>query len=274
MNGKELKEAMRAGRNVYGTAVVSTSPHWPGMIARSGVDFVFLDTEHIPLDRVELSWMCQTFTALGVAPIVRIPEPEPYGACVAQDAGAAGIVAPYMETLEQVRDLRGAVKLRPLKGRRLNDHLAGRALLEDDLLENIRKRNESKLLIINIESVPALAALDQILAEPDIDVLLVGPHDLSFNLGVPEQWDHPKFQGAIETIIKKGRAAGVGVGIHFSWKIEYELKWAQLGANFLLHSSDISLVERSLLEDFALFRKTLGETEGAGARGRGEGVVI
>ena len=67
MNGRELREALRSGRRVYGTAILSTSPRWVGVVRGSGLDFVFIDTEHIPIDRHQLSWMCQAFGAVGVA---------------------------------------------------------------------------------------------------------------------------------------------------------------------------------------------------------------
>lgn len=256
MNAVELRAKLRTGGRVYGTAAVSTSPLWPAVIAGAGVDFVFIDTEHIAIGRETLAWMCRTYAALGVAPIVRVLEPSPYLACMALDAGAAGVVGPYLETVEQVRALRGAVKFRPLKGKRLEEALVGGAL-EPELSHFLRRRNQSSLLILNIESVPALRALDELLAVPDIDAVWVGPHDLSINLGVPEQYRHPTFQRAVEEIIRKCRAKGIGVGIHYSEGIELEIEWARLGANFIIHSSDMALVRQTLARDLARFRSEL-----------------
>src|SRR5258707_5272328 len=116
MTPTQLRAALRAGRPVYGTLIVSDSPRWPASVAQIGLDFVFIDTEHIAIDRHPLSWMCHTYAALGLPPIVRIPSPDPYEATKILDGGAVGIVAPYVEAADQVRALRGAVKLRPLKG--------------------------------------------------------------------------------------------------------------------------------------------------------------
>ena len=88
MTGAALRAALRSGERVYGTCVVSPSPLWPKMIAGTGVDFVFIDTEHIPLDRSQVSWMCQAYSALGVPPIVRIPSCDASLACMAIDGGA------------------------------------------------------------------------------------------------------------------------------------------------------------------------------------------
>jgi len=255
MNGRELINALHNGERVYGTMIVSTSPHWPAAVKSTGVDFVFIDTEHIAIDRTLLAWMCRTYRALGLAPLVRIPSPDPYQATVALDNGASGILAPYIETPEQARRLRGAVKLRPLKGRNLEKLLHGEQELDATLGQYIAERCAENVLLLNIESVPALEALDEILAVPDIDVLMVGPHDLSCSLGVPEQYAHPRFEEAIQTIIAKARARRVGVGVHFSWGIEYELRWVKAGANMILHSSDLALFADTLRADLKRFRE-------------------
>src|SRR4051794_34958651 len=98
MTAAELKGRLLAGRTVFGTLIVSTSPKLPENAAKVGFDFVFIDTEHIAIDRDTLSWMCLAYRGLGLPPIVRVPAPDPYLACMALDGGAAGIIAPYVET--------------------------------------------------------------------------------------------------------------------------------------------------------------------------------
>lgn len=261
MKGHELAEALRAGRRVYGTCVVSPAPQWPTMIAGAGLDFVFIDTEHVVLDRTELAWMCQAYKGHGLAPIIRIPAPDPYRACQMIDGGAAGVVAPYLESVDQVQELRGAVKLRPLKGQRLQGALKGREDLGDELGSYLDNYNRENVCVVNIESVPALEALDDIVAVPGVDALLVGPHDLSINLGIPEQYDDPRFEEAIQTIIKKGRAANIGVGMHYSDGLEKTLSWAKSGLNMIVHSSDLAIVREHLKLDIDRFRKELGDTQ-------------
>lgn len=258
MNGKELAAALHAGRRVYGTLIVSTSPHWLAAVKATGLDFVFIDTEHIPIGRETLAWMCQAYRASGLPPIVRIPSPDPYQATVALDGGACGVLAPYIETPEQVSQLVGAVKLRPLKGRRLMETLAGQTLAEP-LATYIKERNADNLLFINIESVPALERLDEILRVPGIDAVQIGPHDLSCSLGVPEDYAHPRFEEAIQTIIHKSRAQGLGVGVHYWGGLGDELRWARAGANLIVHAGDISLFAETLRADLKQFRAELGD---------------
>ena len=161
MNGNELSRALRSGERAYGTLITSSSPHLPERLRNVGLDFVFIDTEHIPIDDHDLSWMCQFYAGMNLVPLVRIPEPDPFRACKVLDAGAGGIVAPYVETVEQVQALRGAVKLRPVKGKKLTGILDGTTMPGDKLASYLESNNEGRLLIFNIESVPAVENIDQ-----------------------------------------------------------------------------------------------------------------
>ena len=274
MTGEQLREALRAGRRVYGTCIVSPSPSWAPMIASCGLDFVFIDTEHIPIDRAELSWMCRAYGALGLPPVVRIPKPDAHAACMVLDGGAAGVVAPYMETLEEVHALRGAVKYRPLKGARLEKALREPASLEPELRAYLDAYNANNLCVVNVESIRAMEALDQILRVPDVDAILIGPHDLSISLAVPEQYTHPKFTAAMKTIIENSRAAGKGVGYHFSFGVDIAIEWAKMGANFIVHSTDLFLVRDALQQEIGTFRSAFGDAALPLATDPGGGHVV
>ena len=265
MTSAQLRQSLIAGKTVFGTLIVSPSPRWPDVVRDCGLDFVFIDTEHIALDRAQLSWMCQTYAALGLPPLVRIPAPDPYAATLVLDAGAVGIIAPYIESAEQVQSLRGAVKLRPLKGQKLQQMIDG-ARVELELETYISKGANERLLIVNIESVPAINALDSTLAVPGLDGVLIGPHDLSCSLGVPEQWEHPKFLNACETIFRKARAAGVGAGIHFWGDPPQQARLLQMGANLLIHSADITLFKKHLQAELKAIKQAAGLQEEARAR--------
>jgi 2-keto-3-deoxy-L-rhamnonate aldolase RhmA len=259
MTGSEFLQQLRGGRRLYGTAVASCSPLWPPAVKRAGADFVFIDTEHTPLDRGTVAQMCLAYSALGLPPLVRPPSPDPYEACQVLDAGAAGVLAPYIEDPEQVSKLVGATKMRPLKGERLEEALKDRSRLGPELDRYLENRNRDNFLMINVESLPALERLDQILAVPGLDGVIIGPHDLSVSLGVPEQYRDPRLEKALEEIISKVRAKDLGVGIHFPADHELQIKWARRGLNIILHSSDVLLFQRSLGTDIAAIRQTLGD---------------
>ncbi|HEC42973.1 MAG TPA: aldolase [Bacteroides sp.] len=252
MNGKELKSALRAGKHVYGTAILSPSSIWPKAVASIGLDFVFIDTEHTPLNRETVSNMCQVYNALDLAPLVRIPSPDPYEASMAIDGGAAGIIAPYIETNEQVNELVGAVKYKPIKGKKLQNRSKENSQLGTQLSAYLEENNSSTVLILNIESVPAIEALDEILAVNEVDAVLIGPHDLSCSLGIPEQYDHPLFKESVNTILKKARNKSVGAGIHIFYTsgFQQEKQWAKEEANLIVHSSDILAFKNTLQREF------------------------
>lgn len=266
MTGQELKEALRSGRRVYGTLLASTSPSWLVPVKTLGLDFVFIDTEHIAIDREKLSWMCHAYREAGLPPIVRIPSPDPYAASMAIDGGAVGVVAPYIETADQVRQLIGAVKYRPLKGARLQGLLSDTEVLGDGLRGYLERYNSGHLFIANIESCPAMEALDDILSVDELDAVLVGPHDLSCSLGLPEQYRDAEFVKAVETIIGKVRAHGKGAGLHMVYRegIEQEIEFLRQGANLVVHSADLLSFLGAMREDLLLIRRALGEELGGG----------
>jgi 2-keto-3-deoxy-L-rhamnonate aldolase RhmA len=261
VTANELSTVLRSGQRAYGTLIVSTSPKWPEAVEISGLDFVFIDTEHIPIGRETLSWMCRTYAAMGLPPIVRIPSPSPIDACQVLDGGACGIIAPYVESADQVRALVGAVKLRPLKGALAKTALQEPDRLEPQLRDYLDDFSSGNILVVNIESVPAIENLDAILSVPGLDAVLIGPHDLSVSLGIPEQYRDPAFDRAVRDIIKRARERHVAVGIHFWEGMDQEIDWAKAGANLIIHSGDISLFTSTLKKDLMEMREALGDDD-------------
>ena len=263
MIGQRLAEKLRAVERIYGTCTVTPSTRMVGAITPAKPDFVFIDTEHNALDRTQVSWMCNTYAAKGIVPIVRITKPDAHLAASTLDDGALGIVAPYIETMQQVDDLRGAVKHRPLKGGRLRERLDGQSV-NGTIDTYIKERNTNNVLILNIESQPAIDALDNLLAAPEVDALLIGPHDLSCNLGVPEQYDAPEFLAAVQTIFDKAHTAGRGAGIHFWGNLEQQTRFLEMGANLLIHSADVLLVKHHLAAELGAIRLAMGDADKSG----------
>jgi len=207
-----------------------------------------------------VAWLGRLCQAAGVPPVVRIPCPDPFEACKVLDGGAAGIIAPYIETAEQVRALSGVTRFRPVKGRRLEEALADPGTLEAPLAEYLERRNSQTVLIVNIESTPAMENLDEILAVPGLDAVLIGPHDLTCSLGIPEQYTHPKFEQAVRQIIRRARDAGVGAGVHYWAGLDQEIAWARAGANLIMHSSDLLLFGQTLRRELGQIREALADS--------------
>lgn len=292
----------------FGTCIINPSPHYLAVATACKLDFVFLDTEHIALDRHPLAWMCQAYGASGIIPIVRIPSVNRSDACTALAGGAKGIVAPYVETVDEVLELVSAAKLRPLKGKLLTqalamlrqvafdkveeDRKAGKptpsanagyddpldriaSLVTEETLAFMRKKSDGISLFINIESVPAMEKLSHLLSVPGVDGVFIGPHDLSVQLGIPEQWENPRLLEACDSIVVECARQRLTVGNHYSFAhaVEYQLRWQALGLNLVIHSADVKLFMNALKADLTQLRKEVGVDETAAA-GTTEKLVI
>ena len=261
MTGNELRQRIRDGQRVYGSLIVADSPRWLGIIEATGLDFVFIDIEHISIDRKTLSWMCLAYRQLGKPPIVRIPSPDPYEATKALDAGACGILSPYMEKIEDVERLISAVKIRPFKGQKAVDLVSGSFEPESPLKKYLENHNKDHLLLINIESRTGVENMDKLLAYDALDGIIVGPHDLSCSYDMPEAYDDRRFVDLVSTIMKKARGMSKGAGIHVTFDaIDQEIEWAKAGANIILHKADIILFREHIERELNQIRSALGET--------------
>jgi len=249
---------IQSGELVVGTCVTSNNPLWPKALVSSGLDFVFIDTEHISLTRKDLAEMCQTYAGRGIIPIVRVYKADHHLICQAIDAGAVGVVIPYVEAVSDVQVLIGATKYRPLKGEKLNQYLEGKEKLTPELRSYLEKYNAGQLSIVNIESVPAIERLEELLSIPGLDGVFIGPHDLSVSMGIPEDYDHPEFVNTVREIIKTSKKFGLAVGIHFSEAIERQIFWINEGVNMVVHSSDFALFTQRLNSDLNLVRGASG----------------
>lgn len=257
MKKNPLLEKLNSGQRIYGSAIISASKIWSNAVKSANLDFVFIDTEHIPLGRETVSEMCVLYSALNLNPIVRIPSPDPYAACTMLDGGAVGILVPYIETKEQVKEIVGATKYRPIKGKRLNEFLTDNSKIKPNLKEYIDNRCKNNLLFINIESEPAVKDLSKILSVDGIDGVIIGPHDLSCSLGIPEEYDNPEFDKYVKQIIKIASKKNIPVGIHLSEDPQYQIKWGNLGIKIILHSSDFAIYSKSLVSDINKIRQGL-----------------
>jgi 2-keto-3-deoxy-L-rhamnonate aldolase RhmA len=259
MNNNNLQEKLKRGENIYGTSIVSTSPIWSDALQGTMLDFVFIDTEHISLARNEIANLCHTYKSIGIAPVVRISNTDAFTACVVKDAGAVGVVVPYVERVEQVRDLVGATKYRPLKGVHLRNLLMGKVELTDNLKTYLSNYNKGSLSIINIESKAGLSNLNALLNVSGLDGVIIGPHDLSVSMGMPEEYENPEFERAVKEIIHRTRDKGLAVGIHLPENPDLQIKWIKEGVNIVLHSSDLLLFGQKLKEDIAKIRMSVGD---------------
>jgi len=270
MIGEEFRDALRSGKNVYGTLIVSSSPRIFDVTISLGLDYVFLCNEHIFYNPDTLGWMCRAYKAAGINPVVRILEPNPFLATQALDAGAGAILVPYIENIEDVYDLVGAVKYRPLKGKKLKKILYGEEKLSEELEAYLKSHNKNHTLLLNIESPTGVNNMEQFFAiqsvdGPGVDGIVIGPHDLSTSYDMPERYRTREFLDLSCGIIRKARAFNVAAGCHGGSRgsLDMQLEWAKAGATIIMHSADNLLFADKLEEDLNLLRKIKGDITNA-----------
>ena len=252
MHRKIIRNQLHQGERVYGIHVCNLGgSHAVKKVSNLDLDFVFIDMEHIPIDRSEVSLMCRYYSAKGISPVVRIPYPNPHFASAAIDGGAEGIVVPYVEIVEEVRPLVGAVHYRPLKGKMLNEHLLKTRLLKEETIRYLEQLNPYNYLIIGIESVPAYERLDELIGVEGVDAVFIGPHDLSVSMEIPEQYSHPDFIQVVMDIIHRSRIKGLGAGMHLkpdNSNSEQIKQYMDAGMNWILYSQDTDLLSDKTTE--------------------------
>jgi 2-keto-3-deoxy-L-rhamnonate aldolase RhmA len=263
MNGAQLRAAMRDGKAVWGTMIVyARSLGAASVYGQLGFDYAIVDAEHSPNARSELADMGAALLAAGVCPIVRVPHTQPHETVMALDAGFHGVLVPYCETAAQVSAVVSAARLRPLKGDVQTKVRETGEFPSDATRQYLEKRNANAVVIIGIESVPAVENLNAILDVPGIDAIFIGPNDLSVSMGIPDQYDHPRYVEAVDHIIATAQGRGIPAGPHCFDEAQL-LQWRARGTRFVLFSADV----RALSDGY---RSTLAKAQGQAAPTRRE----
>lgn len=263
MRGETIRTKLHTGERVYGTHVCSVMNPVAAKIA-SGLelDFVFICNEHMPIDRTETSMMCQFYAAHGISPIVRIPSPDAAQAAMVLDGGAQGVLAPYVETVEQVKELVGAAHYRPIKGRQLDDLLEGQRELDHEMQNFLQEFNRDHYVVIGVESMEAVSRLEELISVPGVDAVFLGPHDLTVSMGIPTQYDHPDFVGMVEDVIARCRQHQVGVGLHTHYLTlpdQSLTRFLDAGMNFMLNGADIIVMLTEMNRQLSTLRQRCGD---------------
>ena len=215
-----LKEVLRGFRGEYlapgGPAIGATvSPQSEvNFLARSGLNFLLFDTQHSPVELKDLGPAIAQTRGAGASPVVRVGDNRPELICYALDAGAKGIIVPMVNNAEEAARMVRACKYHP-DGIRSNAGIRGDWGEFGSHREYMDAVNEQLVIIPMIETVEAIEQIDEILDVPGIDVLLVGPSDLSIALDVPLDYENPKYIDALDLIVSACRRHAVTPGMYF-----------------------------------------------------------
>lgn len=219
MSPSAFCDRLRAGERLLGTLVQIPRPEVAVRLARQGFDWLFLDGEHGGFGPAEAS---RTLAALAdaVPCLLRVPSQEPDVLQDAATCGAAGLIVPHVDGAAQAE-----AAVRAVRGR--------------------------GLVVVQAESRAAVADIGAIARVPGVDAVFVGPYDLTTSLGIPERFDHPDFQAALEAIVRACREARMPLGIFRMTGAELRAHEAQ-GFTLLAAGLDGTLLEagaRALLAE-------------------------
>ncbi|PUU72963.1 HpcH/HpaI aldolase/citrate lyase family protein [Tuber borchii] len=208
--------ALRTGNGqCFGAWQMLPGHHVSRAIARSGFDWVLIDTEHGGIGDGAMHEAVSAVAGCGVSPIVRIAACEAWMFKRALDAGAHGIMVPLVSTVEEAEAAVKYAKFPPIGVRGYGSPFPMGAFNISSSIEYLRAANDSILTIVQIETKQALENVDAIAAVEGVDVLFVGPFDLGNSLGCPVVSDelHPTLVSSIARIRKAAVKAGKRVGI-------------------------------------------------------------
>lgn len=254
----DLKQTLDEGGYVFGCMISAmASTRFAEILARSTLDYAIIDTEHSSRDRTEIQQLCTMLRRSEVTPIVRVPIPKPEWVAMALDAGTAGILIPYCETVEEVLAVTATAKYHPLKGSYLKRAAAEGILPSTDSENYLADRHRETFAIIGIESEPAYQNLEAILDVGNIDGVFVGPNDMSTSLGVPNDYTSSRYLDVIANIIECCEQRKVPVMVH-QQTLETSKKALALGARFVLHSTDTGMLQRAMQTEMNTLREYAG----------------
>ena len=259
MNAIELKERLQGGGMVFGCmfSAVGTT-RFKGALAGSTLDYVVIDTEHGSRDRKEIQELCGMLREIDITPIVRVPVPMAHWVAMALDAGAAGVLVPYCETVEEVQETVATAKWHPLKGEYLRRAVTEGVLPSEATEQYLRNRRRESIVIIGIESEPGQRNLDAILDVGDIDGIFIGPNDMTTSLGIPDDNKNEKYLDVVRDIVARSEARNVPVMVHHQ-TVEDSLAAIGLGARFVLHSTDGRFMQVAMQDQFRELREAAAE---------------
>jgi 4-hydroxy-2-oxoheptanedioate aldolase len=207
------------------------------IIGRAGWDFTVIDCEHAPISVSLLPDMLRAADAVGLPAIVRVPENNAAAIQHALDSGAAGVMVPQISSLEAAQRAIAAARFHPLGTRGVNPFVRAAQYSAKPAADFLGEANESTLLVLQIESADGVRVAPEIAKLSGVDVLFVGPYDLSQSIGIPGAVDDERVLRLGSELIAAAQTAGVHIGV-FVNSDEAAVRWHRLGVRFLAWSVD------------------------------------
>jgi len=242
----QTKTKLQQGLPVYGVLSTTDDPQLAELCGIAGFDFYMLDAEHGLIDPAQAVSVIRACERTNITPLIRIGPKDPKFVLQYLDAGMMGIMMPGLESVEEVKMLVDAVKYFPLGKRGMGISRASgyTAYTGATAPEYINFSNEQTMVIIQFEDARLLDGFPAMCAVAGLDACVIGPRDLSLNMGFPDGHNHPEVQTVIDQAIAIMKNAGVTAGITAGTRADAARQVAR-GANMILAASQSLILSAS-----------------------------
>lgn len=251
-----LKARLNAGETLFGVFLGIPAPSMAEIAGWAGFDFVFADTEHGPGHSESAVGMVRAAEAGGTEALVRVTSSERTQILRALDAGASGVLVPQVNSKEEAERAGAAAHYPPdgVRGIAFSIRAARYGLRKP--AEYLAAAKEETLVCVQVESGQAVERVAEIASVPLIDVLFVGPTDLSMNLGHPGDPTHPEVEEAIDRIFEAALASGKVPAI-LANDVPTAEKWMGKGAR-MLAANGTGILSKGMADLQSGFRSLTG----------------
>jgi 4-hydroxy-2-oxoheptanedioate aldolase len=211
------KRKLKEGQPAYGVLSTSADPQLAELFGLAGFDYYMLDAEHGLMDVSQVIDVIRACERLNMTPMVRIGSKDPKIVLQYLDAGMMGVMMPGLETASEIRMLIDGAKYPPIGKRGMGlTRASGYIVVGKEAEEFINFSNEQIMVIPQFEDAALINHFEEMISQPGVDAVVIGPRDLSLNMGFPDGPNHPEVQEMIDRVIaicrKTGRAAGITAG--------------------------------------------------------------
>ncbi len=241
MKANILKKALAEGKTVFGPFCKILDPAVVELAALAGFDFVIIDMEHGPYSIETVQQMVRAAESRGITPVVRVTENSETSILRVLDIGARSVQVPQISTAEDAAKVVTSSLFYPKGERGMCRYVRAGDYTAVDKADHFGTTNENILTIIHIEGVKGLENLPSILKCEGIDVIFLGPYDLSQSCGVPGQVHHEKVVKRMEEAVALARKSGKVVGT-FVETIEDAKKWEKIGVQYISYAVDTGII--------------------------------
>ena len=254
MRDNLVKQRLMGGETVLGTMVFEFfTPGTPQILRAAGADFAIFDMEHSGAGMDAIKLQMAASRGIGLVPMVRVPATEYHFMARALDVGAMGLMVPMVESVEQAEAIVRATRYPPL-GRRgaafgvAHDHYEGGAVKD-----KIKAVNERIFIMAQIETAKGAEAVDAIAAVEGIDCVWLGHFDLTNFLGIPGEFQNPRYLEAVDAIVAAARRHGKVAGMmaaDVAWARDYRAR----GYTAIAYGLDHLLLQGALRQGLEALR--------------------